>query len=284
MKKIIFILVVILGAVCLVLSILGWGGEYTAEKLFYRAMKLNSKIAVNPEVAPPMLLASVESDLQKLLKKYPKSNTAKTANIALAEFYVSNKKYDKALAQINVIMNTYGQDIPTASTAQFLKGLTYEKQNRWNKALAEYMLLRDKYTNTDLGIQVPLYIGRYYAGKGKQDEANKAYNEAALFYEKLEQNNRGKMLGYIASTLLMQAYLNLRDYNGAGKAVEDAFNNYPYQLTVAQFLPYVEPIFIGKLNKPEKALKIYKNLKEKTRDAKLIRLLETRIKKLEAKN
>lgn len=283
MKKTISILIAVLIGVCAMLAVLGSSAEYAAEKLFYKAMKINKKIAMNPDVAPPALLASVENNLTKLLKKYPKTDMAKTARIALAEFYISNKIYDKALSTANAVLNAYDKDVTVASTAQFLKGVIYEKQNQWDKALREYTILRDKYPNTQLGIQVPLYVGRYYTGKGMDAEANAAFNEAGAFYERIERENKGNMLGYIASTLLMQAYLNLKRYDEAGRVVEETIKNYPSPTTLVQLLPYVDLIFVKTLKKPEKAIGIYKDVKERTRDAKLAKFLEKRIEKLETK-
>ncbi len=283
MKKTIIILVAILIALYAGLAILGRGGEYAAEKLFYRAMKINSKIAANPDVAPPALVGSVENNLQKLLKKYPASNAAKSASMALAEFYMGNKQYDKALRQADAMLGKYTKDMVVASAAQFLKGIIYEKQNQWNRALKEFATLRDKYSNTQLGMQAPLYIANYYKSKGNEAEANQAYNDAAIFYEKFVKDDKGKPRGYIASTLLLQAYLNLEKYEEAGRLAEDTIKNYLSPVALNQFLPAVDFIYLQKLNKPDKAVEIYKFVKSKARDERLVNLIDKKIKAIEAK-
>src|SRR3989338_8653176 len=110
MKKTILILAVILVVIYLALSLLGTGGEYPAERLLYRAMKTHSKIADNPDVAPPWLIASVQGDLKKLIAKYPKAFAAKNAYIKLTEFYIFTKEYDEAFRTIDDIMNKYADD------------------------------------------------------------------------------------------------------------------------------------------------------------------------------
>jgi tetratricopeptide (TPR) repeat protein len=283
MKKTILTLILILIAVYIVLSILGSRGEYAAEKLFYRAMKANEKIVVNPDVAPPKLLTSVENDLHKLLEKYPNSNTAKSARMALADFYVMRKKYDKALSTVDDIIKTAEKDASVLSKARFFKGNIYEKQDKWEKALKEYTILRDEYADTPLGVQMPLYIGKYYTAKSKEAEANKAYGEAVLFYEKLEKENKGKMIGYVALTLLRETYMAMGDYEKAGGVIENTINEYPAPLTFAQQLPYAELIFVNTLKRPEKAIEIYKSVIEKTKDKQLIEILQKKISQLEAK-
>lgn len=283
MKKIMLVLILVLVLTGLALSILGSGGEYAAERLLYRALKNNQKILINPEVAPATMLASIENDLQGILKKYPKSETAKQAYIKLAEFYIANKKYDKAIAILNVIMELYDKNQAVLSTAQFLKGATYEKQGEWDSALREYVTLRNKFPTTQLGLQVPIYIGRYYVRRGKQAEAEEAYKEAVTFYEKLEGDNSGEMLGYAASMLLLQTYLNLKNHEEAGRVVKETIYNYPSSMALIQLLPYVELIYVKILKKPESAMEIYNYVKDKTDDAKLKKFLQKKIGELEAK-
>ncbi|MFH0764069.1 MAG: hypothetical protein V1927_03620 [Candidatus Omnitrophota bacterium] len=283
MKKLIAIFIIILVTLYAVLSILGSGGEYNAEKLYYRAMKVNKKIAANPDVVPPKLLGYVENDLKTLLEKYPRTEIAKTANITLAEFYIFNKRYDDALSKIDSIIKANNKNPIILSTAYFLKGRAYEKQDKWASALKEYEIVRDDYIDTELGIQMPLYIAKHYSDKGKEANAAQAYNDAALFYEKLEKNNSKKLLGYIASKLLLQTYINSGNYEQAGKTLEETLNRYKSMMVLTQLLPLVENIFVKELKRPEKAIEIYENIKEGTYDDRLKRFLDKKIEKLNSK-
>lgn len=284
MKKIIFLLPGILIAVFLLFFIFGKSDEYTAEKLFYRAMKVREKIVTNPDVALPAMFQSVEGSLREILKKYPKTATAKAAGLALAENFVAAKKYDKAINELNIVIGVKDQPVTLLTSAYFMKGTVYEKMGQWENALKQYEILREKYPKTSTGMRIPLYIGSYYSKKGKEAEAKKAYRDAAGFYEKLEKDNRGKLVGYAAASLLMQAYLNLEEFELAGKVAEDAMTNYPYDESYMQHLPYIELIYVSTLKNPQKALEIYKNIREKTKNKKLLNLLNIRIKKLSGQN
>ena len=278
MKRVLFILVIVLLILYIALSLLSrvLDKEYAAEKLFHRAAKTGAKIAINPDVVPPKMSASVERDLQRILDKYPETKTARLAQMALAKFHIANKKYNKAILVLDAIINKY-EDAAMLSNAHFLKGSVYEKQNQWNKALKEYTILKNKYKDTSLGLQIPLYIGDYYTREGKDVEADNAYNEAVVLYEKIKGEGEGKPLGYMASTLLAQTYMNLKKYEEAGKIIEDTINNYPSQLTYMQHLRSVEPVFVKHLNRPEKAIEIYNSIKEKTNDDNLKQFLEKKI-------
>ena len=280
MKKTIFLLISVLIIVYIILSILSLGGEYAAEKLLHRAVKINERIAANPDVVPPALFMAVERNLEGIIKRFPNTKTAKAARLALAEFYVTHKKFDGALLVLDGIINSNVEDRVMLSKAHFLKGNVYEKQNQWSKALVEYKTLRDEYKETSLGLQAPIYIGNYYRSNGRDAEAAKTYNEAVIFYEKLERQNRGKTLGYLASNFLMQSYVNLRKYEEAGKVIENAIDNYPSKLTYLQHAPNVETIFVKILKNPQKAIKIYEKIKEKTDDDKFKEFLEKKINAL----
>jgi len=258
MKRLSIVLVSILIVVYLALSVFSSGEEYAAEKLFYKAMKTYSKIIANPDVAPPAMIASVEKDLKSLHKKYPKSAIAKTAHILIAEMSIANKKYDEAQATIKNIMDEYKDDLTILSMAQFMKGTIYEKTGRIDKALAEFRILRDKYPYTKLGLQIPLYIGRYYETKNDDGASQVAYKEAAAYYRKLEENNSKKVLGYMASTLLIQTYMNLKDFEAAGSALEATLINYASLASFNQLLPLVEIIYVDKLKSPERAIALYR--------------------------
>lgn len=280
MKKIIIILIAVLAGLYIALSIAGSDKEYAAERLFYRAMKTSDKIAANPDVVPPKLLDDVEDNLKKLLRKYPDTEVAKTADIKMVEFYIANKKYDAALKQSDTVIKKYKKNHGMLSTAYFLKGLSYEKQDKWPDALKEYHIVRDKYRDTQLGMQIPIYIASSYSQKGRNAQAQEAYGDAARFYENIQKENSGKALGYMASLLLVQTYIKSDNYESAAKVVEETLDKYYSQMALAQLLPLVENIIVTKLNRPEKAVEIYKTILEKSKDEKLKKVLQKRIDEL----
>lgn len=281
MKKTILTLIAILIVIFAVLAVLSRDTEYAAEKLLYRAMKANFKITANPDVAPPALLASVESNLKSLLVKYPEAKVAKPANVALAEFYITQKDYGKALSAADDILGKYKDDAAVASAAQFMKGLAYEREGKWPKALVEFKTLQDKYPLTQLGLQTPLYIANYYNTKGEEAKAKDAYAQARSFYEKMERDYTGKNIGYAASVLMIQTCLNSEDYEGAGQAIESTLEKYSSPISFGQLLPYLDPVFIEKLGQPERAIAIYRSLAEKTKNEETVKALKKKIDSLE---
>lgn len=282
MKKLTITLSIILIVVYASLAILGRGGEYAAEKLFHGAMKKAHEIVTNPDVAPPAQIASVEKQLKLLIKKYPGANITKFGHIGLLEFYTVTKKYDEALNEVEDMKRVYASDPGTLSTAQFAKGIVYERQNKWDRAVKEYKILEEKYPTTQLGMQIPLYIGKYYNSKGMYSEEGDTYRDAVAFYTGMEKKYSGKAIGYTASILLIQTYLNLKDYESAGRVTEDILRKYASPGAFIQLLPLVQKIYIENLNNPKKAIELYKFVLTKTKDRRLEKILKQKIKLLES--
>ncbi|MDD5136119.1 MAG: tetratricopeptide repeat protein, partial [Candidatus Omnitrophica bacterium] len=230
--------------------------------------------------APPAQLAIVERDLKTVLSKYPDTNIARLAHIALLEFYITNKKFKEAIDLANTTAKTYSEDRDILSTIQFLKGTIYEKEERWDKALEEFKVLEEKYPNTKLGMQIPIYIGKYYESKGLDREAKGAYQDAAAFYTKMEKEYSGKMLGYTASILLIQTYLSLNDYESAGRLLEKTLHKYVSGMSFGQLLPQVDNIYVKNLNKPEKAIEIYNYMISQTKSSRIKKFLNKKIEAL----
>jgi len=283
MKKTVVILISILIAVYFLLVIISANDEYAADKLFYQAMRVNEKIILNPDVAPPGMLSDVETPLQMILMRYPECDVAKDAHLSLAEFYLVHKKYNQAIAASSAIVDKYAKDeIILTTKGHFIKGSAYEKQDKWQKALAEYTILRDKYPNTPLGVSIPLYIGEYYKRDKKYAQSERAYNEAALCYEMFLRKNEDEKLGYMAVNFLMADYVELKQWEEAARVLEKAIDDYPRPHMLVQQLPKIELIFIKKLNKYDEAIGLYTKINTQIKDPKVTAFIDEKIKDLEA--
>lgn len=281
MKKLLITLASILVIAWVALSVLSLGGENEAERLLYKALKAGQKMAANPDVVPPAVAAQVEKGLLTVLKRYPTSGVAVVAEMKLAEFYVFMKKYDKSIETLDNIIRNQKTNAIVSSQALFLKGGIFEKQNQWSKALAVYGILRDRYEETPLGLQVPIYIADYYARNAKTEEADRAYNDAITFYGRLSTKKKGTAVGYWSSEYLLKAYISIKRYEDAGRVLEEVLNSYPADFSYMQNLGAVEPIFVKQLNKPEKALEIYKSVAQKANDKRLKEMLQDKIEIME---
>ena len=279
MKKLIFALIGALAAVFILLSVLGSNKEYVAEKALYRAGKAQNKIMSNPDVAPPTMVAAVERELRDVLKRYPETNAARAAHMMLVENYMTQKKYSDAVAILEQAITKY-DDIAFQSKAHFLKALVYEKMDQWGNSMKEFNLLKTRFLVTPLGMQAPMYIAQHYVNKKDPATAKEQFARAAAFYERLRQEHKGTLMGYAASNLIVQAYMYLDRYEDAGRVVEESILDYPSTLTFVQQMPFIEMIYLDKLKRPGDAIRLYRNIIDKTDDQKIEKYLDEKIGKL----
>ncbi|MDB4349693.1 hypothetical protein OAA99_01930, partial [Omnitrophica bacterium] len=106
------------------------------------------------------------------------------------------------------------------------------------------------------------------------------FNNAVTFYEGLRNKNKGTLFGYTASNMAVQAYMFLERYEDAGRVMEETIADYPITLTFAQQFPLIESIYIKALNRPEKAINIYRSIIETTEDERIEGFLHDKIGEL----
>lgn len=277
MRWLILFLSLILIVVFVAFSAFDQDSEYIAESMLYRTLRKNNDIAINPDATPPKMLIQVEDEFKTIIERFPESKTARIAYIRLAELYFINKRSDELLATLEEISKKYGDDILLSSEIQFLKANAYVMRKEWEKAQEELLTLQDKYSNTTLGLQAPLYIANYYKEKGKVREAEEALNRAVMFYTDLNEKNRGTSLGYASLSMLIRTYINMKRHQDAGKVIEDVIAEYPKAGTVIQQSPYIDLVFVKELKTPEKAIEIYTLAKERTDNSNIQKFFQKKI-------
>ncbi|MBU2101772.1 MAG: hypothetical protein KKF80_00090, partial [Candidatus Omnitrophica bacterium] len=112
---------------------------------------------------------------------------------------------------------------------------------------------------------------------GDLTQANSAFNEAVTYYRALSRKHAKTEIGYVSSNFLSQSYVNLKKYEEAGVVIEDTIDTYPSMYTYRQQLPAMELIYAQVLKNPRKAIAVYKKVLEKTKDARLAKLMQARI-------
>ncbi len=280
MKKKIIIMIVALVGIYFIFKVFNMNAEYFPEKLYFQALKAEEQIAADPDKAPRKLLDRIELKLTRVMQLFPNSEVAKKAEIRLAEFYIRAKRYDTATAYLTKVIEKLEKDRARLASSYFLKGYAYEKEGRWRDALKQYRVVYDNYSDTQIGLQMPLHIWGYYAKNGTEAEAKQAYDDAVQFYKKLENENSDKPLAYLASLFLIRTYGSANDPEATIAAIEEHVNKYYSPVTMGKIVPLIETVVVAKFKNPEKAVMIYRSILEKSKDSKLNAALENRVKEL----
>ncbi|MFH1753806.1 MAG: tetratricopeptide repeat protein [Candidatus Omnitrophota bacterium] len=278
-KKISIILALFLTGLYIIFSLAFHDDQYKAEKMLYGASRKQVKIMTRPDAVSPNLIEEAEAELKEVIDRFPETDAAKSAHMRLAELYIADKRYEKALQLADEIGDRYAGDPGTASKGYFFKVIVYERQDRWDKALSELERLRDEYPTTIVGLQSPMYIAEYYLRAGDKDKAIEGYRSAAAYYEGARKKHKGLLAGYASSNMAIKAFIFLGDFEKAGEIVEESITDYPSAMVYSEQLQLVDAIFAEKLKQPKKAIELYKIMIRSTNDQKLKEYLHARIGK-----
>lgn len=282
MKKKIIIMIVVLIGIYFIFKVFNMNAEYFPEKLYFQALKAEEQIAANPDAATRKMLDRVELKLTRILQLFPNSEVARKADLRLGEFYIRAKRYGSAIEHLDKVIQKLERDRERLAMSYYLKGYACEKEDRWADALRQYRVVRDNYSDTQIGLQIPLHIWSYYTVNGRTEEARQAYDDAIKFYKRIESENSDRPLGFMASLFLIRAYGMADDGDAAIAAIEEHINKFYSPATIGRIVPLIETVVVNRFKNPAKAVEIYTSILEKTKDPKLTASLEKKIKELSA--
>ncbi len=252
-KKIFDILAVIV--LCLVLS--SCSKEYNAERALWKAGRHARDIAKNPDAIPPSEYNRTIEEYKTIINKFSGLGIERDARFGLGQFYILKKDYEAARREFKEIFRLYPEEKGLLASAQFALGNSYEKEGVWEQALIEYRKLIEDFPNSNLALQMPIYIAGYYEKQREEAAREKAFRDAVQYYQRIASENPKTELGYSAENLIVFSYLKLGDWEKAVEALETLVIDYPKSRAVAQNLKLASDICIKKLDSPEKTVSIY---------------------------
>ncbi len=281
MKNIILALVVVIALTGAVFWFFGRDDAYRAEKILYRTNKTYDKILLNPDATPPSMVQKTVSDLERVVEEHPETEAARLARMKLVEIYMTSKKYAAALLLFDdIVAAEETKSRERATRALYMKGIAYEKMGNWVMALNVFEKLREEFPDTMIGLQVPLYIANHYRLNQETAKAQEAFGEAEEFYNNTYEANEGTTRGFIALSMLLELYGKFRLYEKAGETIKRIIVAYPMDTAYAHVLPFIDTIYMKRLNEPNRALDMYEIIGEKTGDEKLKRFIHGKISEL----
>lgn len=234
--------------------------NYQIEKRYYRLQKQVSLIFKNPEVSPKKELDRSVNALNNFIKKYPENKLVLDAEFTIARLYIVKKEYEKARSQLNNMLAKYSSSEEICSEIIFLKGNSYEIQDKWGAANAQYQKIIQQYPVTVRGLSTPVYVAQHYKIKYAPDLMNAAYQEAIAHYNVLINNYPNSKLGYMLLQLVTQSYLEIKDWQGAANTLNSMLANYKDKVEPAGIMLSLANIYSQKLQNSFKATEILETL------------------------
>jgi len=276
MKKIISILIL-----ATLIPLAGCGvDQYAIERQYYRAKKQAEKIFKNPHATPPNELARVVAILDGFTTKYPKSRLAMDAQFTIAGLYTITEEFEHARAQLNKMLTVYSKAPAICAEAMFRLGNTFELENKWDSALAQYKKTIREYALTVRGLELPVYIAQHYKVKFQPDKMMGAFREAISHYNTLVQEYSGSPLAYKCQTVVAQCYLAMKEWLGAIDTYESIIKNYKNKIKMDGALFTISVLYSRQLKDNVKAREALERLIAEYPKSKFVGPAQAVIKKL----
>lgn len=276
-----FILSVVLAAL---ICLLGCGNDrYAIEKRYWHINKEAGKIFNNPESTPPNQLEGVVKHLGDFAKEYPDSSLAIEADLNIARLYIIKQEYGKARGLLRGMLEKYKKSDALSSEIIFFMGNSYETEDNWNSALAQYQKIMVNYPLTIRGWDMPLYIAMHYKSKYQPDRMVSAFREAIAHYGALAQKYPDTLIGYNADSLVAKCFIELGEWNNAIAALDNIIGKYRNQVSLDYVIINKAILYANGLKDKEKAIEILNQMLKDYPKSPLSRNAKMLIKSMEKK-
>ena len=274
---------------CLIITAFAFGisgcsdDQYAIEKQYWRLQKQAENIYKNPHGSPPKELEKVIQLLNNFIGKYPKDKLSLNADFDIAGLYITKEEYEKARAQLQIIINKYNKSRTVSAEALFLLGTTYQKENSWGQALIQYRKIIQDYPDTLKGLEIPLYIARYYKTAYQPDKMHTAYKEAISHYKGLIEKYPNTALAYAAHSAMAKCYIAIKDWEKTIETFNAMLDTYKGKAKMDGILLNMAFIYSKELKNNIKAKEALAQLKNDYPKSRLLKAADKILKEIEKK-
>ena len=255
--------------------------QYAIERQYWQVQKQAEKIFKNPHASPPRELEKVVELLSKFAQKHPQTNLAVDSEFNIARLYIVKEEYNQARTQIQKILDKYSKSEGVCSEALFLKGNSYEIEDKWDLALAQYKKLMQDYPITLRGLDIPIYIAQHYKIKYQPDKMVTALQEAVAHYKALAVKYANSPLAYKTDTLVAQCYIALKDWQNAINTYNAVIERYKDKVSMDGILMDIALIYGREMKSKLKAKETLERLIKEYPRSNLIKTATNLLKELE---
>lgn len=240
--------------------VIGCGGSYNAEKMHWHVNKTHGKIIKNPAEANEQEFNDTVKSLREIVKKYPAWNYSAEIQFHIGRLYASRKKFDNARKELMKVIMNFPEKSELCARSRFFIGGLYERQGDWEKALSDYEQVTERYPNTYVGIQCPLYIADYYRKHNMKEESEKAYTMAIRRYNSIIEINPYSKQVPVVHELIMLAYGRQGKWNELINSLQRFADKYPKTEAAPAALYMIASVYRNIFKKPDKAEEIYRRI------------------------
>ncbi|MFC1510365.1 tetratricopeptide repeat protein [Candidatus Omnitrophota bacterium] len=226
MKKVMRVYLIVLIVLFVLLSFLDGRGVYTLEKKVWKLQKNYYELAKDPQAVSSRTFNDLIEKCQYVIDSHGDSPLSRGVMIMVGQIYELTKDFDLARKMYNDIFEKYKDNDEFSAEAKFLIGKTYESNGEWSTAEA---LLRDvslNYMLTAVGMDIPIYIARYYRQNNDYQKTLDAYAEALAHYKSIISSNPDSFAELSAMRLLAKCYFEQNRWKEAIESLGDILHKY----------------------------------------------------------
>ncbi len=201
--------------VLLISAVSGCSEQYRMERMVWHAERTAEPIFINEGMVSTFEFNNAVSKFEKIIEKFPDSQSATNARLRIADLYSVQKSFDKAREVYDKLITLNEKKPELAALSIFKKGRTYELEGNWAQALKTFNIILTKYDKTIQSLSVPLYIARYYVKNDEKKSARQAYEAAINFYQSIADEYSNTKAALLAENLVVRTYMEQEDWNTA---------------------------------------------------------------------
>ena len=285
MKKTLIKLLILLLIPVVVISVLNFKDDYSAEKAFWRINKQYLKIARDPGAIPDASFDLLIQRYENFLKRYQGSHLESMAEIFKGRVYVLKKDYNTAREIFEEVVDKYPNDARAATIAFKHINQIYAVEKDFDNIVKTYERIRERYPVSESGIRAPLDIARIYALQKKDKMKVDAIKAAVPYYNELMKSNPGLGAELLIMNFLSEAHFALGQWEKGVDILRDTLIKFPdpkYMSIqrVKRVVSIINAVSVGKLKNFDRPVEIYAEFIEKYPDHPFRKLFEKIIEKM----
>ncbi len=258
------------------------GGEYSAEKLYWKATKKYNQLLKNLEQAKASDFQKVIIDYREVIGRFPRWRNTPKVYFNISRLYVLQEQYSQARAELEKVKENFSKMPDICSNAEFTIGLIYEGEDRWDEALKHFKIVEDEYPQTYSALQIPLHIMRHYKRTGEAEKENEAYNKALSKYKAIIEQSPNTMGALAMFDFVITVYVEKNKKDEVLVYLDGLIEKYPDSAIKAKAL-LSKSLICYKLGKVEESIKSLEVLISDFPDSDLAKMAQEQINKIKEK-
>lgn len=226
-------------------------------------------------------------DLQKAIDTYedfvsknPNSKIIKHAKFQIGRLHLIKEDFSGAIKIFNGIIKDYPKEIKLCTDAKLAIAACYEKQGDWEGVMRVYAEIKSGYPDTSAALSIPLFIAQHHQKENRPVEAERAFKEAILEYEKIIKRDSHSPLAAQAWDLIGLAYLSQQKWDKAVDSLRVLSEAYPDDIRAPKAMFTMAIIYRRQLRDPQKAKEVFEKFVHKYPGHELVGLAKSEIESL----